>query len=361
MKIAAKIAALTVILLSAWKTSALNVEVVETASIRDTATSIMGINHIGLSVKDLDAMLEFYRTASSFELVSREKVSGSKAADTLYGREGIEYEVAVLKAPNMLLELTQFKHNAEAEVSVMPPQGPGMTHTCFQSPISDSGWDKFIAVGIEPLSRGGQPIDLGGYGVTYGYAYDPEGNMVELEQLDGTILARAGYDSAWQDEGEALWMSQVALATHDIEGLMAFYENVLGIKPYRTTEASNNVRMDEIVDIDDLELLGGWFKMNETSKVIEIWQYINPITEEFTGERDVTDLGYTFSLEVGDIHAEVERLQNIGLEFVGAPVQLGGFWQAYTRDRDGNVFSLRQAVDADSQLSVRVLDAKRES
>ena len=27
-------------------------------------------------------------------------------------------------------------------------------------------------------------IDLGGYGVTYAYGYDPEGNMFEMEQLD---------------------------------------------------------------------------------------------------------------------------------------------------------------------------------
>ena len=41
-----------------------------------------------------------------------------------------------------------------------------MTHTCFQSPGYDSGWDKFVAMGIDPLSRGDQPIDLGGYGIT---------------------------------------------------------------------------------------------------------------------------------------------------------------------------------------------------
>ena len=63
-----------------------------------------------------------------------------------------------------------------------------MTHTCFQSPNYDSGWDKFVAMGIDPLSRGDQPIDLGGYGITYGYAYDPDGNMIELEQLDGRIV-----------------------------------------------------------------------------------------------------------------------------------------------------------------------------
>jgi hypothetical protein len=93
--------------------------------------------------------------------------------------------------------------------------------------------------------------------------------------------------------------------------------------------------------------------------VIEFWQFINPATPEFEGVRDVTALGYSFSLEVADIQKEFERLSALGLEFVSEPVKLGGFWQAYTRDLDGNVFSLRQVLDVESELSVRQLDATR--
>ncbi|MBU2677939.1 MAG: hypothetical protein KJP16_12750, partial [Gammaproteobacteria bacterium] len=76
----------------------------------------------------------------------------------------------------------------------------------------------------------------------------------------------------------------------------------------------------------------------------------------FKGARKVTDLGYSFSLEVTDIEKEYQRLTDLGLKFVSKPVRLGEFWQAYTRDLDGNIFSLRQAVDVDSELSVRKLD-----
>ena len=338
--------------------SAATMEVNPAANVRDTNTTIIGLNHIGLSVKDLDVVLAFYQQATGFELLRREKVARNKDADQLFGHTDIAYEMAVLKAPNMLLELIAFERNKDAEISQMPAKGPGMTHTCYQSPGSKSGWDKFANAGATPLTWGGKPVDLGGYGVTYGYAYDPEGNMMELEQLDGEILSRSGYDITWQELGFDMWMSQVALVTHDIDRFMNFYYGVLGFQPYRRAELQDNAKADQIVGYEDSHVLAGWFKMNDSSKVIEIWQYVNPVTTEFKGERDVTDLGYSFSLEVSDIQKEYERLKAFGLEFVSEPVRLGEFWQAYTHDVDGNVLSLRQAVDADSDLSVRKLDTQ---
>ncbi len=325
------------------------------ASINDTTTSIVGVNHIGLSVKDLDRVLAFYTQATNFELVRRQKIAANSDADALFGRDDVVFEIAILKAPNMLLELVEFEHNSDAETSRMPAKGPGMTHTCFQSPASDPGWDKFVKAGASPLTRGGEPVDLGGYGVTYGYAYDPEGNMMELEQLDGEILARSGYDAAWRDLGLTMWLSQVALVTHDLDRLLSFYENVLGFQPYRKAEVRDNVRADQIVGYDDSHVLAGWFRMSDTNMMLEFWQYVNPVTAKLGGKREVTALGYSFSLEVGDIHEEHRRLTDLGVEFVSKPVKVGDFWQAYAHDIDGNVFSLRQAIDPESELSLRQL------
>tara|TARA_B110000858_G_scaffold197470_2_gene259192 strand:+ start:6948 stop:7562 length:615 start_codon:yes stop_codon:yes gene_type:complete len=169
-------------------------EIEESATISDSDSTLMGVNHIALSVRDLDASLAFYQSATGFKVVRREVVR----ADKLFGREGVEYEVAVLEAPNMLLELTEFSHNRNIPINNMPVIGPGMTHTCFQSPSHISGYDKFKRAGAEIVSRGDGPVDLLGQGVTYAYAYDPEGNMIELEQLDFSRLggrpAQSGLD-----------------------------------------------------------------------------------------------------------------------------------------------------------------------
>ncbi len=326
------------------------------ATLRDTETSVIGVNQIGLSVADIDAALAFYRKATAFELISDEHFVGNEDADRLFGAPGRDCRIAVLKAPNMLLELIEFASNRGVSRERMAAKGPGMTHTCYQSPIEEPGWNKFIDAGATPLTWGGEPVDLGGYGVTYGYAHDPEGNMMELEQLDGEILKHSGYDETWKARGDVLWMTQVALVTHDLDRLMTFYQAVLGIEPYRKSEVRDNPRADRIVGYDNSHVLAGWFRLNEYSKVLELWQYVNPVTEASNVERKVSDLGYSFALEVTDIQAEFQRLRALDVHCVSEPVQLGAFTQFYAFDVDGNPFSLRQAVNPGSDLSVRVLD-----
>lgn len=327
------------------------------ATIADSPTSLLGVNCIGLSVKDLDSTLAFYHSVTGFELVRREAVRGSSAADTLFGRADVEYEIAVLLAPNMLLELIEFKHNANEITQRMPVQGPGMTHTCFQSASDNSGYQRFRDAGAQILSRGDSPIDLGGYGVTYAYGYDGEGNMFEMEQLDEQPLALVPSKGRWISQGHSMWMTQVALVSHDIERLTSWYEDVLGFAPNRKGDFENKARMDEIVDFDKLSLKAAWFKMDQTTKTLEIWQYRNPQTQVYSGKRAVTELGYSYSIEVGDIQTEYARMMELGVEFVSDPVLMGDYWQVHAHDADGNVFALRQWVDAQSQFSLRKLEA----
>ena len=123
-------------------------EVDPNALITDSPTTLLGVNHIGLSVKNLDSALAFYQSVTGFELVQRESIHNCPTADILFGHPAVAYEIAVLKAPNMLLELTAFKQNADVAPRKMPFQGPGMTHTCYQSRIDQPGrldrvWRRF--------------------------------------------------------------------------------------------------------------------------------------------------------------------------------------------------------------------------
>lgn len=318
------------------------------AQIRDSPTSIIGFNHIGLSVQNLNEMVAFYETATGFELVKREKVSGSKHAASLLGLADVSYETVTFKGPNMLLELTAFAHKQHAETSKMPPQGPGMTHTCFQSPSWAPGYDKFKNAGADLLSRGNAPVDLGGYGVTYAYAYDPEGNMMELEQLDANRLTE---DSLWIQQNP-MWMTQVALISPDLKRLADFYRMVLEINPNRESVLTDNPRLDDIIDIDGVALDATWFIMDGPI-MMELMQYKNPQTFVPKSKRHPTDLGYTFSLEVEDIQQEFSRLKKQGVDFVSAPQILGEFWMVFANDPDGNVFSLRQPTDTASMYSIK--------
>ena len=330
-------------------------QAVPSSQISDSPMTIIGFNHIGISVKNLEAILPFYLQATGLEVVKREKISHSKNADLLFGVKGIAYETVTLKAPNMLLELTEFSNQQSSKIRKMPPQGPGMTHTCYQSPAWDSGYDKFLQAEADLLSRGDKPVDLGGYGVTYAYVYDPEGNMIEVEQLDQAVLNRNGVDSLWL-QSNPMWMTQVALISPNLDKLTNFYQEILGIPPYRKGEYGyeNSRRFDDVVDMDDFVFKAAWFRMDRGSKMLELMQYVHPVpTPTTTQIKSPTDLGYSFSIEVEDIQTEYNRLKKLGVQFLSEPLILGEFWMVFANDVDGNVFSLRQATNPASVYAIK--------
>lgn len=318
----------------------------------DAPNSIIGFNHIGIVVQDLEKMVAFYQAATEFKLVKREKITGSAAADILYNEKGVIYETVTFKAPNMLLELTEFAEPIDEPIRNMPPEGPGMTHTCYQSPSWKSGYQKFKKQKASILSRGDGPVDLGGYGVTYAYAYDPEGNMIELEQLDESILNKDGYDANWLKQ-KNMWMTQVALISPDIKELTNYYEKILEFGPRREASLVNNAKLDDIAGLDNVEILAAWFGMDGQGKMMELMQYIHPKTLKPAGKKPLKSLGYSFSFEVEDIHQEYKRLKALNVDFTSVPQMLGEFWMVFAHDLDGNIFSLRQAISVYSTYSLK--------
>jgi len=312
------------------------------ASIADTSTTIKGVHHVGLSVKDLQPMLDFYQTSTGFKLIERKTVADSPAADSIFGQDDVEFEYAVLESSTMRLELYQFANEKDSAPANLPVQGPGITHTCYQSAVTNSLYDKFTAAGAAMISRGDKPVDAGGYGVHYAYARDPEGNIFELEEIDQTLINKSGYDSNWQVQGGQAWMTQVAFATHDLNRLISFYAQMLDINPYRAGDYSDNRKLDDIANIDNLSLSATWFKMDGEGKVLEFWEYNNPKTEEKHKKTTPTQPGYSFSFEVGDIQQEYTRLRALGVSFIAPPQQLGEYLMSFAHDPDGNLFSLRQ-------------------
>ena len=320
-------------------------------SMKDTPTSIIGFNHIGLSVLDLDRMVDFYQSATNFEVVKRSRVEHNARANVLYGVDSMAYDRVILKGPNMLLELTKYDHQADTVITMMPPYGPGMTHTCYQGPTKGTVYDKFKKAGAQILSRGDGPIGSGSGRVSYAYGYDPEGNMIEMEQMPD-LLIKLAIGAKWA-EVNPMWMTQVALISPDLSRLRAYYQKILGIEPYRENTYGPNQILDDIADIDSVTINAAWFGMDTQGKKMELMQYTHPVTPERNKVRRLTDLGYSFSFEVEDIQKEYERLLSIGISFVSAPQKMEDFWVVYAQDPDGNVFSLRQIIDASSLLSLR--------
>lgn len=327
------------------------------ASLKDSPTSIIGFNHIGISVNNLEEMVAFYEKATPFEIVKREKISQQVNADKLHAREGVAYERVTFKAPNMLLELTEYANQSAITRTKMPPQGPGMTHTCYQSPSWKSGYEQFKKANIDILSRGDNAVDLGGYGVTYAYGYDPGGNMLEMEQMEAHFMKQGGMDSLWIQQHD-MWMTQVALLSPDIQKISDFYRGVFDFSPNRKVKLAGMERLDDIIGQDNTIVHATWYKMDGPGKMLELMQYEHPVTPAKLSKKDPADLGYTFSIEVTDIQAEYERMKKLGVEFLSEPQILGEFHSVFAHDVDGNVFSLRQAVSKASGYSMQNFNYK---
>jgi catechol 2,3-dioxygenase-like lactoylglutathione lyase family enzyme len=328
-----------------------------TARITDSPHGILGVNTIILSVTDLDAAVAFYQAATPFDLIKLDQVADDTAADTLFDSEGVQFRRAILRAPNMLIELLEFKENKGLATSKMPIEGPGMTHTCYQTPAAKSGYDRFKAAGADVLTIGDTAIDLGGYGVTYAYAHDPDGNMLEMEQLDPPVLDHMGVNQSPVLKYAEMWVTQVCLVSSDIDRLLGFYAELLGIAPSRRVEVKNNKKAAAIGGASSVHILGAWFQLDTHAKVLELWQYLEPKTPAPRELRSPISLGYSYVLEVDDINREYQRLRSIsGVSFMSEPVVFDDFIGAYARDIDGNVLCLRQLTDPNSLHSVRALD-----
>ncbi|MFT5382461.1 MAG: catechol 2,3-dioxygenase-like lactoylglutathione lyase family enzyme [Alteromonas macleodii] len=301
---------------------------------KDLQTSISGIkgvHHIGISVADLAASLVFYERATTLTCQRLTGFSGTGLAAT-------EAEnTAVLKGPNSYIELMQFDPALQGNVKAIPVEGPGITHICFQSPAEHKMYNMFISQQAIPVTRGDGPIDLGGYGVHYAYLRNADQTMFEVEQLDNSPF-----------EGP-VWIGHVALVSHDIDRLVDFYSRIFGIEPYRRVNKVVGPRIEEVTDIDNVRVRAAWF--NVGNMILEIWEYVNPVTPDTGAARSFESLGYNkYAFEVADIEREFIRLEALGVNFTG-PVQKTPIGQeVYATDPDGNCFSLLEVDENDLSI-----------
>lgn len=289
-------------------------------------STVIGFNHVGLSVSDLEASIAFYTKAASIE-VDRSKALGNSAAEKASGFSNEPVGRAVLKGPNGYLELSQYDASLSERAEDVSVYGPGVTHVCYQGPRTGDIYSRFKEQGATPVSRGTEPISLMGQGVWYAYERDNDGIMFETEHLEKPHFKGP------------IWISHVALVSHDLDRLSDFYELLLGAKPNRRTNKAAGPTFDEVADYDDVHIRASWFDMS--NMVLELWQFVNPVTPKPGTPIPFEQIGYhKFAFEVTDIQKDYKRLTEAGVEFLSEPVQTEASTEVFGRDPDGNLFSL---------------------
>lgn len=308
---------------------------------RTDTSGIKGIHHVSLSVRNLDRSVRFYTNAIGLSEVRRYRIAHAVPVEKQGNIRHVARNAARLRGPNGQLELIQFDGAATQQTCVMPVQGPGITHVCYQAPAASALYEKARMAGGSIVSRGTEPVDRG-YGIQYAYVKDPDGILYELERLDKPPFT------------DAVWIGHVALVTPDIDRMVGFYTKLLGVEPQRRIDnIRNSPKLDDIANIDSLHLRAAWFKTG--NMVVEIWQFDNPPTRVPDGPPPFTRIGYTaISFEVNNLARTYQRLRAAGLPFLSPPVTSAESTTALLRDPDGNLLRLEEFPAASSMAADRL-------
>jgi len=149
---------------------------------------INGIHHVSLSTTDLDRLLGFYRDLLG---LSARHVSvleeGYKPFETVVGMEDTKGRAASLRAGNVQIEFFQYTNPVPKPLGKRPACDAGIRHICFDVTDIMSEYRRMKDAGIEFVS---EPQHLKAK-VCSVYAYDPDGNIVEFQEIfEGSPVER---------------------------------------------------------------------------------------------------------------------------------------------------------------------------
>lgn len=298
---------------------------------------ITGLHHVGLSVLNLDAAIDFYTNQHAYNLSHRFDVEDNTKNRAMLQLDNASARGAFLQGSLGCLELFEYACKPEMDQEDKAVYSAGIRHICLQSEISDRLYDGLVAAGATSHAR---PSGLG-TGNSYVYIRDPEGNLLELE---GTPWA--------PEEARRPWFAHVALVTPDISRLTDFYALLTGIDIHRQGSFGPSPKFDHVAGLSDICFTGAWSRLANAE--LEFWCYAHPSTLP-GNRRSLATPGWNhICFESDDIDADYARLVAHGIELHGPPHMFGNARLFFGRDPDGNVFEVLQP-SLDKQLTVAAM------
>lgn len=308
-------------------------------------STIIGVNHVGLSVEDLKRSVAFYKKSAGLNVVYPsirdidKSLHATKLLDDASGR------MSILKGPNGFLRIIEFEKKIPARSrKKLEAYGPGRTHICYIAPKARPIDGRFVKSGATWESMGKAMVDMRGVGYMYGYLRDLDGLMFEIEHAPEPNF-----------EGH-MWLGHIATATPDLTRTLEFYTKVLGYDYYRRADDLSGSTYDDVVGFEGVGLHGGWFRVAPYYS-LEFWQFTNPVTKPRTELPRLNEIGYNLvALETTDIDADFNRLKSLGLALETEIVDTQDGRAFYFRDPDGNLLALME-FRSGSKLSLQAFNS----
>ena len=142
---------------------------------------IRGMHHISLSTSDMDRCVRFYRDLLGMKLDRISELRpGVEAFETVVGLREVSGQVAQFNLGNMNMEVFCYRHPVPVPGARRPACDAGIRHIAFDVQDIFAEYARLKAAGVDFVSPP-QHIAMGK--VTSCYFYDPDGNILELQEL----------------------------------------------------------------------------------------------------------------------------------------------------------------------------------
>ncbi len=141
---------------------------------------IHGIHHVAIHTADLDRLMAFYCEAFGFQPANAIFAWADEPAfDEAIGVPGSAARTVMLRAGNCHIEIFEYASPPPREAPPLRPNDRGYTHFCVDVTDIAAEYDRLRAIGMRFAKD--RPADFGDIKAVYGY--DPDGNVIELQEL----------------------------------------------------------------------------------------------------------------------------------------------------------------------------------
>ena len=138
--------------------------------------------HVGMTVSDLGASLQFWRDFLGIQPVWTRVLDGGYLGGVT-GYPGVSLDAAILELPDgTMLELLHYR-DVQTSQNDMGTANPGNVHLALRVDDIDTAWERIIAAGGRPRSPEPTLVTSGpNTGARAGYVRDLDGISLELFQ-----------------------------------------------------------------------------------------------------------------------------------------------------------------------------------
>lgn len=321
-------------------TTSTPIRLAQTAAAQST---VQAVASVGMTVSDMDRLLEFYTKTLPFRKISDVEVWGSEY-EHLQGVFGVRMRVVQLQLGREVIELTDY---LTPEGRPIPADSRSndrwFQHIAIVVSDMDSAYQHLRQHGIQYVSTAPQRLPeylTAAAGIEAFYFRDPDGHNLEI------IYYPPGKgDSRWQQSSNQVFLGidHTAIAVSNTQASLNFYRDLLGLsvagasENYGTEQEHLNNVFGAHLQISGLKASAG--------PGIEFLDYLTPQDgRPLPADARANDLvGWQTTLVVKDVEAAAQRLREGGYRLVSSgviqlPNNQFGFPKGFlVRDPDGHL------------------------